>query len=268
MDLEGRIIWKNRDIHYEPVHGNGGSPVLIGNSLIFSCDGGDVQFVIALSRDSGKTLWKQRRPPPNGRGFSFSTPLVIVVNGKKQLISSGSDSVSAFDPEDGRVIWTVRYSGYSVIPRPVFGAGLVFVCTGYDRPSLLAIRPDGKGDVTNTHVKWKTSSGVPHTAAPLLVGSELYLVSDKGVASCLDAKTGRRHWRERIGGDYSSSPIHANGKIYFQSEQGEGIVVRASSRFGLLARNPLDERTLSSYAVSGETLFIRTRGNLYRIEKE
>src|SRR6185437_5702085 len=203
LDLEGKVLWKNTSLHYAPVHGNGGSPILVDDSLVFSCDGGDKRFIVALNVVNGEVRWKTDRTIEASRKFSFSTPLLIVVDGKKQIISPGSNVVCAFDPATGHEIWRVRYDGYSVIPRPVYGQGLLFICTGYNTPSLLAIRPDGKGDVTDTHVVWKTRKAVPHTPSPLLVGEELYFVSDSGQASCLDARTGQVHWQERLGGNYS-----------------------------------------------------------------
>jgi outer membrane protein assembly factor BamB len=153
-----------------------------------------------------------------------------------------------------------------VVPRPVFGHGLVFVSSGFDSPSLLAIRPDGQGDVTDSHVAWRLSKGAPLTPSPLLVGDELYLVSDQGIASCLDAKTGKVHWQERVGGNYSASPLVADGKIYFQNEEGTGVVVKVGKKFEQLAKNPLGEPTLASYAAADGALFIRTEKHLYRIE--
>ena len=146
------------------------------------------------------------------------------------------------------------------------GHGLVYLCTGFDKPSLLAVRPDGEGDVTSTHVAWKTTQSVPLIASLVLAGDELYMVSDAGVASCLDAKTGKEHWRERLGGQHWSSPLSADGKIYFQNVEGTGFVVRAGTRYELLARNALEEKTLASYAVSDAALFIRTEKRLYRIQ--
>jgi outer membrane protein assembly factor BamB len=149
----------------------------------------------------------------------------------------------------------------------VFGHGLVFFSTGFNTPSLLAVRPDGQGDVTETHVAWRMQRGAPHTPSPLLVGDELYMVSDSGVASCLDARTGRAHWQERIGGNYSASPVYAAGRIYFQSEEGKSTIVQAGRQFKLLARNSLDERTLASIAAAVGDLFIRTENHLYRIHE-
>jgi outer membrane protein assembly factor BamB len=266
LDLAGKVLWRNNDYPYAPVHGNGGSPILAGEALVFHCDGGDRRFVVALERATGKLLWKADRPGTPVKGFSFGTPLLIAVDGKQQIISPASDVVTALDPGTGNEIWRVRYKGYSVIPRPVYGHGLVFVCTGYETPGLLAIRPDGTGDVTATHVAWKTSRAVPHAPSPLLVGDELYLVSDNGTASCLDAKTGRVHWQERLNTTFSASPVFAAGRVYFQSEDGDGIVVKAGTRFELLARNKLGERTLASYAAADGALFLRTDKHLYRFE--
>jgi outer membrane protein assembly factor BamB len=265
LDLDGKILWRNTSLRYAPVHGNGGSPILVDDMLVFSCDGGDQRFVVALNVADGKVRWKTPRTVEASKKFSFGTPLLIDVGGRKQIISPGSNVVSAFDPEDGKEIWRMRYNGYSLIPRPVYGHGLLFICTGYDRPSLLAIRPDGKGDTTDTHVVWKMSKAAPHTPSPLLVGEELYTISDNGVASCLKARTGQVYWQERLGGSYSASPLFAGGKVYFQSEQGTGVVLQAGKEFKLLSKNPLDERSLASAAVADGALFLRTETRLYRI---
>jgi outer membrane protein assembly factor BamB len=267
LDLRGHVIWTNRGIHYRPVHGNGGAPILTERALVFSCDGLDDPFVIALDRAKGTELWKTARNTESFKKFSFSTPLLISVDGKQQIISPGSGVVCAYDPTTGREIWRVKYEGYSVIPRPVFGHGLVFVSSGFESPNLLAIRPDGQGDVTNSHVAWTLRKGAPLTPSPLLVGDELYLVSDSGIASCLDARTGKVHWQERIGGSYSASPLYADGKIYCQDEEGTGVVLKAGKHFEVLARNLLGERTLASYAASDGAFFIRTEKHLYRIQE-
>ena len=267
LDLAGKVLWKNNGLRYSPVHGNGGSPALAGSALIFSADGGTDPFVAALDRHSGKVLWKTKRETSAKKQFSFSTPLVIKVNGQTQVISPGSGAVCAYDPADGRELWRVRYGeGYSVIPRPIFGHGLLFLASGYDQPWVYAIRPDGAGDVTDTHVVWKLSKGAPNTPSLLLAGDELYFVSDAGVANCVDAKTGTLHWQERVGSGCSASPVFADGKIYIQDEAGLGVVLEAGKEFKLLAKNALHERTLASYAVGDGALFIRTEKNLYRIQ--
>jgi len=147
----------------------------------------------------------------------------------------------------------------------VFGHGLLFVTTGFNRADLLAIRADGEGDVTDTHLAWRTTKGAPLTPSVVLVGDELYAVNDAGLASCFDAKTGKVHWQEKIDGNYSASPLAAGGKIYFQNETGRGTVIEASATFTKLATNDLEERTLASYAVAENSFFIRTEKHLYRI---
>lgn len=267
LDLVGRVIWKNEKLGYEPVHGNGGSPILAGDALVFSADGGNEQFIAALDKARGHVLWKTPRVTDAKKKFSFNTPLLIEAAGRKQIISCGSGAVFSYDPKTGKELWRVRYGeGYSVVPRAVFGHGLVFISSGYDAPVVMAINPGGAGDVTGTHVVWKTARGAPATPSLLLAGNELYFVSDAGIASCVDAKTGQLHWSERIKGNYSASPVLADGKIYFQNEEGLGVVIMASMTFQKIAENPLGERTLASYAVADGAIFIRGAKHLYRIQ--
>ncbi len=267
--LDGDVVWQ-REIPYAPTHGNGGSPALAGDVLVICCDGSDAQFVVGLDRATGAERWRTPRDTEPRKGFSFSTPLVIEVEGGTQAICPGSDAVFAYDPRDGSEIWRVDYpGGYSVTPRPVFGAGLVFVSSSYDRPVLYAIDPRGRGDVTATHVRWKLDRGAPHTPSVVVVGDALYCVADKGVATCLDARTGAERWVQRLGGNFSASPLHAAGRVYFQDEAGEAIVVRAGPAYEELARNRLGdgERTYASYAVDGDALLVRSESALYRIER-
>ncbi len=269
LDLAGKVLWKNDTLKYSPVHGNGGSPILAGNLLVFSCDGGNSPFIAALDKTTGDLRWKTPRETSAGKKFSFSTPLLTTIAEQKQIISPASGAVFAYDPKDGREIWRARYGeGYSVIPRPVFGHGLVFIGTGYDRPTVMAVRPGGRGDTTETHVAWTLAKGAPNTPSPLLVGDELYLVADSGVASCVDAKTGTVHWQERVCSSTSASPVFADGKIYIQDEQGLGVVLKADKAFTKLAANPIGERTLASYAVTDGALFIRGDKHLYRIQSK
>lgn len=267
LDREGRVLWRQTSLAYPPVHGNGGSPIWVDGLLVFSCDGGSDPFVVALDPVTGDVRWKTPRVTPAQKKFSFSTPLVITNAGRTEIISPGSGAVCAYDPKDGRELWRVRYGeGYSVVPRPVTGHGLVFLASGYDRPVVYAIRPAGvSGDATDSAVVWTAPRGAPNTPSMILHGDELYWVSDAGVASCVDARTGQVHWNERLGGGFSASPIFADGRLYFQNEEGVGFVVEAGKTFRLLARNELGERTLASPAVSDGALFIRTEGHLYRI---
>lgn len=267
LDLDGQVLWRQTSINYPSMHGNGGSPVVAGDRLIFSCDGITNPAVVALDRRTGDIRWKTPRDNDSiPRKFSFSTPLLISHAGREELVSPGAGGTYAYDPATGRPLWKVSTgAGFSVVPRPVFAHGLLFVNTDYDFPKLFAIRPGGNGDVTATHLAWQTGRGAPSTPSTLVVGSELYFVSDAGIATCADATTGRVHWNERLGGGFSASPVFADGRVYFQNEEGIGFVVKAGKSFEQLARNELGERTLASFAVDDGALFIRTAENLYRV---
>ncbi len=267
LDLNGNVLWRQQTLIYRPRHGNGGSPVLVGNLLIFSCDAFSDPFVVALDCDNGQVRWKTPRNTTAAKTFSFSTPTVIALNGATLVVSAGSGFVGAYDPQDGHEIWRVRYGeGYSVVPRPVFANGLLFVASGFDRPSLLAIDPNGaKGDSTDTHIVWTSTKGIPLTPSMLAVNDELYMVSDNGVASCLDARTGNVHWTKRLGGDFSASPAFAEGRIYFQNEAGTTYVVKVGTTFELLATNDIEQRTLASPAPADNAIFLRSESHLWRI---
>ena len=269
LDLSGKILWRQAELKYPPTHGNGGSPALVGDLLVFSCDGGNDPFLAALDANTGKVRWKTPRNTTAARKFSFSTPLAIEVDGRTQIISPGSGFVGGYDPKDGHEIWRARYGmGYSVITRPVFAHGLLFISSSFDRPVLYAIKPAGaKGDVTDSHIAWSYSKGVPNTPSPLVVGDELYFVSDGGIATCLDARTGDLHWSERLGGGFSASPVLAEGRIYFQNEEGVGTVLKAGKTFAVLAKNDLGERTLASPAVTENAILLRSKDHLWRIGK-
>lgn len=263
----GAIVWKQESLRYPPVHGNGGSPILVGDKLIFSCDAQKDPFIVALNKQTGEVAWKTPRGVETKRPFSFATPLAIEVNGKTQVISPASGAVIAYDPENGQEIWRCGYGeGYSVVPRPVYAHGLVYVCSGFNTATLYAIRPDGQGDVTKTHIAWEHSKTVPKESSVLVVDDLLYFNDDKGVASCLDAKTGEVIWQERLAaGGYSASPIYADGKIFFQNELGKGTVIKPGRTFEKLAENDIGEHGLASYGVTDGALFIRTDSKLYRI---
>jgi outer membrane protein assembly factor BamB len=263
LTTSGDIVWKTR-LSYQSQHGNGGSPVLYKDLLIVSCDGSDEAYVIALDKASGKTRWKRARRYPFDQ--AYSTPLVIRVGDRDQVVSVGAYRAAAYDPATGAEIWRVSYDdGFSNVPRPIYGHGLVYIATGFQQPSLLAVRADGKGDVTRTHVAWRISRGAPYTPSPLLAGNELYVVNDLGIVSCLDAVTGTLHWQQRIGGNHSASPVFAAGRIYFLSEEGIATVIAPGKTFQRLATNQLDGVAFASIAVVNRSILLRTASHLYRL---
>ena len=263
LDSTGKILWTSREHRFQHVHGAGGSPALWQDLLIFTCDGADRQYVAALDKSTGETRWRAHRGTAR---MSFATPLVVETGGGAQVICPGGDVTAAYDPATGAEIWRVSYDGFSVVPRPVFAHGLVYIVTGFYTPTVLAIRPDGQGDVTKTHIEWRERRGAPLTPSPIIVGDDLYTVSDNGIATCLEATTGRRWWQGRLGGSFSASPIAVEDSLYFTNETGETTVVAAEREFRELAKNRLDGATLASPAVEGKSLLLRSETHLYRIE--
>ena len=268
LTLDGEMVWKTVPVEYKPVHGNGGTPIIVNDTLVFSVDGAATTKVIALSLVDGSPRWTFDRESNAPRKFSFSTPALIEVNGSQQIVSPGSDVVHGLDAKTGEMIWKVTYDGYSVIPKPVLYNGLLYVCTSYNTPWIYCIDPSGKGDVTETHVKWSHQKQVPHTPSIIVRDDLIYMVSDRGIGSCLDAQTGEVVWQERIGGNYSASPIYTNGLIYLQSEQGDATVIEASRDFKVVSKNTFGERTLASYGVANGTLLIRTAEKLYCVRNQ
>lgn len=263
LSQTGEIIWQNR-FDYQSQHGAGGSPIVYGDLLIFSCDGSDVAYVIALDKNTGKQKWKTNRGYPADQ--AYTTPLIIRVGEKDQLISVGAFRARAYDPLTGKEIWRVRYDeGFSNVPRPVYAHGLVFITTGFQQPELLAVRPDGTGDVTKTHIAWSLKRGAPLTPSPLIVGDELYVVNDAGIATCIDARSGAIVWQQRLGGTYSASPVFVDGRIYFLAEQGVTTVIVPGKEFRKLATNTLDGGLLASMAISSGAIYLRTDSHLYRV---
>ena len=266
----GKTVWATQEYAYSPVHGNGSSPVLFEDLLIFNADAETEPKVIALDKATGKARWTFARQSEAKKKFSFCTPLLIDVAGQKQLITPGSGVVNALDPKTGTEIWHFNYDqGYSVVPRPIYSHGTIYLSSGYDKPVLYAIKVDAssKGDVTATHLAWTIDKAAPHNPSMAVIGDELYFVADNGILTCADAKTGAIHYSERCTGPISASLLAADGKLYLQDEKGLGVVVKPGKTFSVLAKNDLAERSLASYAVIGSDLLIRTEANLYRIKK-
>jgi len=271
LDEAGKVLWTSREHPYPPVHGTGGSPVIVDDVMIYNADAETDPAVIALDKATGKTRWVVKRTSDAKKKFSFCTPLVIEVNGQKQVITPGSGIVQALNPKDGSEIWHVMYDqGYSVVPRPVFAHGMIFMSTGYDKPQGLAIKVDAqsKGDVTATHMVWQETKYVPHNPSMLVVGDELYMLADNGLFSSRDAKTNTVYFEERLLGPSSSSLLYADGLIYAIDEKGASAVVKPGKTLEVVAKSELNEKTLASMAVCDNDLLIRTEKAVYRVGKK
>ena len=274
-----QTLWERRNLPCRHYRGPSSSPILFGNLLILTLDGADYQYVTALDKKTGKTVWKTDRTAnwgdfdPNGKVIAegdfrkaHSTPLITLVNGQPEMVSMGAKAGYAYDPKTGKELWKVDYRGFSASFRPVEGEGLVFVPTGYSRSDLWAVRLGGRGNVTSSHIVWKYSKNVPSKPSPLLLNDLLYLVDDAGVVTCLEAKTGNEVWKERMGGHFSASPLTAEGRIYCFSEEGKTTVLKPGRKFEVIAESQLKDGFMASAAVAGKAFFLRTKTHLYRIE--
>jgi outer membrane protein assembly factor BamB len=261
ITTDGKIVWKTQELKYNHRHGPGGSPVVYKDFLLLSCDGTDVQYVVGLDKNTGAIRWKT---PREGR-MAYTTPHLVTVDGQVQLISTGGNAVMGYEPETGKEIWRCKYDGYSLVPRPIVAHGFAYICTGYDTPSMFALKLGGKGDVTE-NIAWTVKKGAPLNPSPVVVGDLLYMVNDKGIASALNAVTGEEVWQERIGGNFSASPLVADGRIYLLDEEGKCTVVGLGKEFKELAVNQVEGRTLGSLSAAGKSIFLRTDTHLYRLE--
>lgn len=269
----GRVLWTRRDLKCDHHEGPGSSPILFEDLLIVPVDGRDVQYVVALDKQTGRTVWKTDRSI-DYRSYhyntrkAFCTPTVIEVGGRRQLISPGAKAIMGYDPRTGAELWKIRYFGWSMVPRPLFGHGLVYFLNDYERPELWAVRPDGQGDVTDSHVAWTIRRGMPAQPGLLLVGDLLYFTNDEGIAYAVEAPTGTVVWKERLRGNFSASPLAAGGRLYFFSRDSVTTVLAPGREFKVLAVNELDgAQLMASPAAAGQSLFVRTRTHLYRIEQ-
>jgi len=269
----GKILWQRQDLPCNHFRGPASSPILFQNLLILTFDGYDHQYLAALDRLTGKTVWKSDRKidykTDNGDlKKGFSTPTVIDVGGKPQLVSPSTIASQAFDPFTGVELWKVYHGGMNNTPRPIEAFGRVIVGSGEGGWRLFAVRPEGRGDITNSHVDWKYSKAVPARSSPLLIGTQLWMVNEGGAVAVVNARTGEPLRQERLRGPFSASPIHADGRIYFFNEEGSGFVADPSNGWKLLATNKLDDGCMASPAAVGRSLLVRTKSHLYCIEQK
>ncbi len=268
----GKVVWKKR-LPLDHQVGPGSSPVLYKDLLVLVRDGRDAQYVAALDKKTGNQVWRTDRPPIEASSGnlkkSFVTPLLINASGHTQLISPGAHWVVSYDPATGKEFWRARHGvGFSIGSCPVFDDGVVFFSTGCMKPQLCAFRADGQGDVTTTHAAWKTTRQVPVMSSPVMLGKELYWVSDDGMANCADAQSGDAYWQERLNQQHLASPILAEGRVYFFGKEGKCTVVKADKKFEKLAENQLDSPVVATPAIVDRTIYLRTDSHLYRIGKK
>jgi outer membrane protein assembly factor BamB len=266
LDMNGNVVW-NRHLGREyssfiTPWGHGGSPTLYKDMLLLLCDHSESSYILALDKATGKERWKVDR----GKGrISHSTPVVIQTPERDELIVNSSEHIDALNPQNGALLWQAGSQRQTPIPSPVFHKGVIYLSRGYRNSDVLAIRPGGKGDVSETNILWRAPSGASYVPSILYYDGLLYITNEVGIVTCADAETGKTVWRQRLGGIFFASPVAGDGKVYMVSETGETFVLRAGRTAEILSKNELDERILASPAISNRHLFLRSDGTLYCI---
>jgi outer membrane protein assembly factor BamB len=267
----GEILWSHTLQKIKHENGAGGTPVLFANRLIFDCDGSDQQYIVALDTATGAVAWKtersgERNPEPQLKK-AYGTPIVTEIGGHPVLLSTGADWLYAYDPTDGRELWKQAYGvlGFSIVPRPIVGHGMAYISTSFMQPELLAVKLPS-GDAL-PEIAWRVKKSVPNIPSPILVGDEIVMVSDKGVATCLDADSGEVRFSERLGGNFCSSPLYADGRIWVGNREGQTFILTPGKEFHIEATNQLDGEIMATPIAVGPAFFLRTDKAVYRIEQ-
>jgi outer membrane protein assembly factor BamB len=275
---DGRLIWQRRDLTCEHVQGPGSSPILYRQMLILHYEGSDRQFIVALDKTTGKTIWQTERPhalydqlAPIGKK-AYITPIVLHVNGRDLLISNGAAVCIAYDVQTGIEVWRVVQGEDSTIAMPIAEKGLIYFYTSFVTPELadkyaelLAVDPSGSGDITRSHVLWRVKSPILQLLTPLIKDGIIYTVDTKNMLMALDARTGSTIYSKKMRDKYHSSPIYADGHVYFTSEKGATTVLKAGKELQIVAENALPGEVFATPAAAGNSLIIRNESSLYRI---
>ena len=275
----GKPLWQREDLRCRHYRGPSSSVVAFGNLIILTFDGADQQYVTALDKQTGATVWTTKRSVAwndenqtsqmareGDQRKAHSTPLVVTAQGQPLLLTAGAKAAYGYDPKTGRELWRVQYPDFSTAPRPVFDGRLAFFVTGMTKGELLAVKTDGTGDITETGIVWRNKTHIGKYASPLLLDGLLYTVADEAFLTCLEAATGTVVWSERLGGKFAASPIYADGRIYFFDRAGLATVIKPGRTLQVLATNKLDDGFMASPGVAGKALFLRTLTHLYRVE--
>lgn len=274
-----KVLWQRTDLPCRHYRGPASSVILFENTVILTMDGADVQYLVALDKQTGKTVWKTNRSVKfnDAEGFqkfakdgdlrkAHSTPFITTVDGQPQMVSPGAKAAYAYDPRTGRELWMVHYGCWSAAARPLVSQGLALILTGAGKTELWGVRLGGQGDVTDSRVAWKYEKSAAKTASPVIVDDLLYMVNDDSTVTCLEVATGQLVWRERVGGNFAASPIVADGRIYFPNQQGKTTVLKPGRTFAPIATNTLAIGCMASPAADGKALYLRTKTHLYCIE--
>ena len=261
-DLDGNEKWKTNVGDFLSAHGFNTCPVLFEDLVILNGDHDGNAYLVALDRQSGRQRWRTRR---ENKTRSYVTPIIREIDGITQMILSGSLCIASYDPRNGKRHWIVDGPTEQFVASMVYDGKYVFATGGYPERHTLAIRPGGKGNVTDTHIAWRTTRGAAYVPSPIISGRYLLMVADSGIASCFEARTGKRHWMERLPGGHSPSPVSADGLVYFVSDRGVTTIIRPSETFAVIAKNELGEPVSASPAISQGQIFLRTHQNLYCI---
>jgi outer membrane protein assembly factor BamB len=264
------VIWKRDDLECDHYRGPASSPILYDGKLFIAYDGFDLQYVVALDKETGQTVWKKKREIDYGtdngdRMKAYCTAQVIDVNGQKQLVSPSAVATIAYDPSNGDPLWTVYHDGMNASARPLYDQGLVFLTNGMG--AMVAVRPDGEGDVTGTHIAWEARKGVAKKSSQLIVDGLLYMNSDDGVVSAREPQTGDVLWQQRAGGSFAASPIYAGGRIYVFSTEGDVLTFKPGEAYDELAKTKLGDGFMASPAVVDDQLILRSKSHLYLVSE-
>lgn len=294
LDTETKeVIWKRDDLKCWHYRGASSSPVLFEDLIILTFDGADLQYLVALDKKTGKTVWKTDRSVAwNDEHIdkqmvkegdwrkAHSTPLIVSIEGEPVMCSTGAKAAYGYDPRTGKELWRVEHDAYSASPRPVYHDGSFIIVTGFSKGAeMMSVKSGGSGVVNDTHIEWRFDKSFPKYSSPILVDGLLYFAMDDSFLVCVDAESGEIVWKGRAGGKYRACPIYADGKLYFFSLEGKTTVIEPGREFKVLATNslatdaPLDDPRrgpgfMASPAVVGDALFLRTRYHLYRVESE
>ncbi len=261
-DFDGNKVWEVWPGAFSSVHGYCSSPVIWKDKVIVNGDHDGPSYIVALDRTTGQTIWKTPRP---NRTRSYCTPIIRQIDGRNQMILSGTMCVASYDPDTGEQHWLIDGPTEQFVASLVYNGELLFMTCGFPKRFMQAIRPDGRGNVTDTHVLWQKDRDCSYVPSPIAFGPYFLVVADTGAATCFEAKTGKSYWRERLGPHYSASLVSANGLVYFLSDKGVMTVVKPGAELEIVARNKLGENTYASPAISDGQMFLRGAKHLYCI---